>query len=235
MTMTSYRHKLSAAMASIFMAVLFTLATIGFSQANAEDVHGNHALTGSHGMVLIYDQDEGIFASHLPLYRSPHHYQIIYKVEVSEQEMISKMLLAGMVTVLPENFDLNKLINGQAFSVEAQFFQGHFERGGKIKNSGMLSFVRPVLVKKVFKERSPAASFYRAAISDNKAIIAHKIQHPPSFDALVFMPLPKESGMEKAEVILCDNPETFDAKTINKLLEKCGIPAPVYLETQDFK
>ncbi|WDE02259.1 hypothetical protein [Thalassomonas actiniarum] len=235
MTVNYHRQKLSAIALALFMATTF-FTLVGTSLlVHAQAVHGNHALIGSHGMVLIYDQEEGIFASHLPLYRSPHNYQIIYKVEVSEHEMIRELLAAGMVTVLPTNFDLNKLISGEAFSVEAQFFQGHFERGGQVKNTGMISFIRPVLVKKVTKEHSQAASFYTAALSKTKVIVAHKIQHPPSFDALAFMPLPGKAAAETNNVIVCDNPKTFDVSTISKQLELCGIPAPVYIEIRDFE
>ncbi|WP_281561632.1 hypothetical protein [Thalassomonas sp. RHCl1] len=235
MTVNYYRQKLSAMMFALLILATFTCLMGTPLLAHAQAEHGDHALIGSHGMVLIYDQQEGIFASHLPLYRSPHNYQIIYKVEVSEHKMIRELLTAGMVTVLPTNFDLNKLISGEAFSVEAQFFQGHFERGGEVKNTGKISFTKPVLVKKVTKEHSQAASFYTAAISKTKAIVAHKIQHPPSFDALAFMALPGKAAAETNDVIVCDNPKAFDADIISKQLELCGIPAPVYLETRDFE
>ncbi|WDE08898.1 hypothetical protein SG34_029610 [Thalassomonas viridans] len=232
MIITRYRQKLASVFSALSVTAALLICSTGSAFAYAETKHAQHKLVGSHGMVLVYDQDEGLFASHLPLYRSPHHYQIIYKVEVTEQESIKQLLTKGMVTLLPENFDLNKLINGEAFSVPAQFFQGHFERGGKLTSTGKINFISPVLVKKVSKEHSQSASFYTAVISKNKAIIAHKIQHPPSFDALAFMPLTDKTTINKP--IICDPPKAFDITSIKQQLAKCGIPEPVYIETQDF-
>ena len=112
-----------------YLKLLFLLCSMfNLAAAQATEPH----LIGSHGMVLINDKQAGSFVSHLPLYRSPHNYQIIYKVQLPQEVPIEQLAVSGMVTVLPDNFDLNRLVNGESFTINAKFFQGHFERGGQL-------------------------------------------------------------------------------------------------------
>lgn len=37
-----------------------------------------------------------------------------------------------LISVLPENFDLEELIQGSQMQVKADIYNGHFERGGKV-------------------------------------------------------------------------------------------------------
>ena len=73
--------------------------------------HKHHTRVGSHGMVLFTDGAE-LYASHLPLYYSPHDYQLIYTVVSQHKAKLIAYLQAGstshgnMVTLLPENLIL---------------------------------------------------------------------------------------------------------------------------------
>lgn len=200
---------------------------LNLAPAQATEPH----LIGSHGMVLINDKQAGSFISHLPLYRSPHNYQIIYKVQLPREVPIERLVSNGMVTVLPDKFDLNRLINGESFTLNAKFFHGHFERGGQLSHTAKLTFVSAVLVKKVAPTlRNNNARLYTVAINSNKAIFAHIIQPSPSFDAIGFMPQPNN-----LQDIQCAEPAKLDLATIRHQLKQCGFPEPAYIETQDFK
>ena len=211
-----------------YLKLLFLLCSMfNLAAAQATEPH----LIGSHGMVLINDKQAGSFVSHLPLYRSPHNYQIIYKVQLPQEVPIEQLAVSGMVTVLPDNFDLNRLVNGESFTINAKFFQGHFERGGQLSHSAKLTFVSAVLVKKVAPtQRKSNAQFYTVAINNNQAIFAHIIQPSPSFDAIGFMPQPNN-----LKTIQCAKPAKLDLITIRQQLKQCGFPEPAYIETQDFK
>lgn len=156
----------------ISLALLVSTFAIAESVNETHSEHKEHTRFGMHGMVLITDGVD-LYASHLPLYQSPHDYQILYLVESKHNDVFIKYLtqakqdvellyIQNMITLLPVGFDLNKLIAGNAFTIETQFFTGHFERGGQawIKDKNF-KFVR-----QVFK-RSLSKIEYAATQDDN--------------------------------------------------------------------
>jgi len=231
LTNTNKRLLLNRLIAVIFL--------IGCSNhVYAKESHTEHQLMESHGMVLIQELGVGLFASHLPLYVAPHNYQIIYKVDVSDDQQLKKMFNIGMVTALPKNFNLSKLIIGESFVIETKFYQGHFERGGKLAFTGTMTFTKQLLAKKVVADnRTNQATFYSVAVSNNKILLVHKIHKAPSFDApsfdaLAFVELTESTN----NVNFCfNNQKTYTSEAIRKQLAECGLLALDHLEVEDFK
>lgn len=222
--------------ASLLVTSFLTAPFISINaQANDSPIlHGNHNLMGSHGMVLIYHPEEGFFVSHLPLYLTPHDYQLIYKIQVAEPEKLTDLLKNDMVTLLPANFDLSRLIVGERFSINTTFFQGHFERGGKSQFSTDMTFEKPILIKKVSPTfTSTKAVTFLAPISEQNAIFAHRIQKPPSFDAIGFVN--SATVNDKFDTLICDKPSKLSVETIKAKLTACAKFDVKYIETQDFK
>lgn len=249
-------------MSSKFVKIITTLifyccGLTALANSSVVNAASHHDLMGSHGMVLILDENEGFFASHLPLYSSPHNYQIIYKVKVENPKLLAGYLQKGMVTVLPDRFDLTKLIKGESFSINTAFFQGHFERGGKQVVSANMIFENPVLIEKVsttFKSKN--AHFYTVPISESTAIFAHKIQRSPSFDAIGFLNKKMDqvtaihegssksnnpelsnssNSSNSSDMKTCIMPAILESAQIKKQLANCAKFQWKYIETQDFK
>lgn len=215
--------------------VLLVCASVSLAFATAHE-HGEHKLVGSHGMVVIYDKSAGFLVSHLPLYVAPHDYQIVYKISIAQSHLLLDKLRHDTVTVLPETFDLRKMLNNETFSVEATFFQGHFERGGKELFKAKIFFDQQVMAHKVKvksenKKDSEQAVFYVAPISDTKDIAVHKIQEQPSYDAIGIINLTKEARQALSQ---CKNPTFINVKSITEQLALCGLTKLSYLEIQDF-
>lgn len=225
------------------MVGLFVLLV--FNSANAQHPHSSTHLVGYHGMVLLYDKQTGFYASHMPLYHKPHNYQVIYHVEMPKADNLMLELKKGLVTMLPERFDLQKLIDGKPFTIGAQFYQGHFERGGVELIKRQVRFSRAVLIKPVTPLTQTTATkihnanFYVAPISANKAIVVHKIQRPPSFDAIGFISKTNltvdESKASFPEMVACGLPTRINADAIGKSMTQCHLTQPSYVETIDFK
>lgn len=210
-----------------------------------------HALMGSHGMVLLYDQQLGLYASHLPLYTTPHDYQIIYKIRSKNAIENLADFKQGLVTVLPSPFDLNRLINGESFSITADFYQGHFERGGKLTISANIEFVEPVIIKKITPLlRSPdillTEKYFLTPVNENAALVIHHIQSAPSFDAIAFVytnSLTEQDKLNK-QSISCAKSMGLSAKLLREHLVNCLSEQTdgfvinkvdlKYIETKDF-
>ena len=219
----------------MYRAACIFLSLVSQWAAGADSSHAEHSLWGSHGMALVSDSRGALYASHLPLYQPPHNYQIIYRVSLESPGSVQPLLSRGMVTVLPDNFDLARLVNGESFSIDAQVFAGHFERDGKLLNRSVLNFEAPLLVEPV--SPSPAgntAEYYYVRIHSDEAIFAHRIQAPPSFDAVGFFSPPQDFSDATSGAVACPRPETIDRGVIEALMAQCGLSSIRYLETRDF-
>lgn len=207
--------------------------------------HENHKRVGSHGMVLFTDGAE-LYASHLPLYYSPHDYQLIYAVGSPHKATLIAYLQTGstshsnMVTLLPANFDLNKLVDGERFSISAQFYKGHFERGGtKWLGKSELTFEKLLFKRRLVKQYKPTLSD-EGSVKDNlgekwtsislgdKLLYIHLIGERPSFDALFIVGDCQETSGSK----LVESVPSKDQ--IKKIFSHCVTSGLVYFETQDF-
>lgn len=198
--------------------------------------HQHHQRVGYHGMVVFHVPETGYFASHLPLYVKPHDYQIIYQITFENTEAIQAHFNEGMVTILPEKFDLNLLIEGQSFSVNTKIFAGHFERGGEKISTSKVSFSKPILIKQVDKSfKAEQAEYYIAPLSEKLSLAVHKIQSSPSFDAISFVANTEKADMLKSEYLTCRQPESLAFQDIKAAMTKCGLSTAIYLETQDFQ
>lgn len=213
----------------ILINVLFMSFTL---PAHATSKHANHSLMGSHGMVLFNDDQGNIYASHLPLYRSPHDYQIIYQVNTLQKGRLNKMIDNGMVTVLPDNFDLAILTNKKTLTINSKFFEGHFEREGKLIYKAQLTFEHPMLVEKVTIDKSATSEeYYQVKTSNHKALVVHKINNKPSFDAIGFI----EISPNTDNSFSCKQADKLTVADIQQQLTSCGVTDISYIETQDFK
>lgn len=241
---------------SLIFLCFFTL--VGYCVANTENHGGEHSgheshRVGMHGMVLFSDGLH-LYASHLPLYSTPHDYQILYQVESRYQsELISLLTTArrevdqgnALLTLLPESFDLNRLIAGDAFEIKATFYKGHFERGGsKWKEDESFQFV-----KLIYKRQLPASKKMTASASQTvhnpnrhatqwvslptengkKSMYVYRIERRPSFDAIVLA-----EGCPSAEHLPSVAPRTPSIEQVYAAFDTCSHRSVMYFETADF-
>ena len=209
------------------LLILFTLP----AHAQA-DKHQHHGRVGSHGMVLITD-GEHLYASHLPLYRRPHDYQLIYQVSTKQSPQLMAQLQQGMVTLLPENFDLNQLIEGQNFTVKSRFFTGHFERGGQRLLDTPITFERQVYRRRLSElpdQSKQTTAMEKLQLPNGSTLLVNQIGPAPSFDAI---------GLKKGNES-CQNPQVtrqaqpMTQTQLDQQLAQCGQVQWLYLETRDF-
>lgn len=214
---------------------------------NSNNKHHVHSRIGSHGMVLVTDGID-LFASHLPLYRAPHDFQLVYIVESKYKSKVIKQLLSArqsytsfdagnIVTLLPAHFDLNELINGQSFDIKAQIYLGHFERGGKewlLDNK--FSFVRQVYKRPLTNlQVDESLSFSTWQIIDKPSkhnqLLIHNIVSAPSFDAIVVgEKCPVKDGLKLSLPVRAPS-----IKQVTKAVKECDISEVLYFETGDFQ
>jgi hypothetical protein len=143
-----------------------------------------------HGMLLF--GTERIYASHLPMFHSPHDYQIILEVELDEKQ--KKIYLQSrtkfpnetVYTIEPEKFSIPKFMEN-THPIKVNVYRGHFERGGtKIMDSVTMNIVHIIH----FKQFDPYAAHKKIMnflVFGNKKeqFMAHEISASPDFDQII--------------------------------------------------
>jgi multidrug transporter EmrE-like cation transporter len=166
------------------------------STAPSSGAHAAHAM-GVHGMVLFGGGDR-IFASHLPLFRAPHDYQVVVELEPTDaaarDAILGDLRSAPLVTLEPEPFDLARLArfapSGSSSSPPVELagsvYRGHFERDGVLAHERVHFRVRQVLVfRHLDAEAAAAPAQWLAFGSPSETYLVHAIGRRPDVDAIV--------------------------------------------------
>ncbi|KFI08382.1 hypothetical protein [Massilia sp. BSC265] len=203
------------------------MLVLGVGAAHAHD-HG----MGTHGMALFGDRD-GLYASHLPLFRAPHDHQVVLKLRLTDPEL-ERALRArldgktALWTIEPERFELSRLGPASAAplrSFAADVFEGHFERDGKRAHAGARFMVEQVIV---YRRLDPAAvSRPEARYLPVGRFLVKEIDSRPDYDHIVALSAPaagpltvRKAGME--------NPQ-------DRLEALVPVRGTVYFETGDLR
>jgi hypothetical protein len=158
--------------------------------------HGEHSTMGVHGMLLF--GEEPLYLSHLPMFESPHNFQVI--LEVGFDDAVREVLRADsktsgddMHTFEPVEFPITELDpsgDGPArTSIEGTIFHGHFERGGRPIARDVTAEVRDVVY---FAELDMQAHHeadgtltYLCFGRAGRLHLAHQITASPDFDQVL--------------------------------------------------
>jgi hypothetical protein len=218
-------------------------------QANAQTDHSSR--WGLHGMA-VFGGNEGLYASHLPMFHSPHDVQLVFRFHLQDaaintalrNELANK---PALWTLEPEKFDLNRFAPWSAEPLKqftARFVQGHFERGGTERHVRQTVVIDDVIM---FRRLLPASrvdskGHYHVVGKGRERFLVKEIDRHPDFDIIVALaPLSNENqrvpafftmptrdlGMPSAGVL---------SKLIaNHLGRSAGRHTVLYFETDDLK
>lgn len=194
--------------------------------------HAHDHSFGTHGMALFGDRD-GLYASHLPLFRAPHAHQVVLRVKLADPAL-DRALRAqldgrtALWTIEPERFELSRLDPASASplrSFGADVFSGHFEREGKRMYSQAQVVVEQVIV---YRRLDPTMrSRLEARYLPVGRFLVKEIDSRPDFDHIVALSAPAQSPLAIRKGGL-DNPEA-QLKTL------APVRGTIYFETGDLR
>lgn len=154
---------------------------------------------GGHGMA-VFGGREGLYASHLPMFHTPHDSQIVLRFHLADtgaEQALRESLATRprLWTLDPETFDLLRFAPDHAQPLrefKARFFEGHFERGGKPQPGEQQVIVDEVLL---FRRLSPAprelqTGRYRLVGKGSEWFAFKVIDRRPDFDHIVRLEAP---------------------------------------------
>ena len=149
---------------------------------------------GTHGMALFGGQ-EGLYASHLPMFHAPHDFQVILQIHLADPaaDAALRKRLDGkdaLWTIDPEKFELSGLApeaKAPRKDFRADIVQGHFERGGSTRYKGAKVIVDKVLVFRQLdgKPRDASVARYMQVGGGSQRFLVKEIDTRPDFDHLV--------------------------------------------------
>lgn len=170
---------------SIYILLLLFAFKTTYSQHNHYPDKPN-----THGMVLM--GMETVYAEHLPMFHTPHDYQIILELEFpkADLEKYRKNRLAHpeelLYTIEPETFVLPEMVNHTKV-FKASVYRGHFERGG-IKFLDMITFkIKKIIYYKQFdkNEQRPEQLQYILFGNSKEQFLSHLISKRPDFNEVL--------------------------------------------------
>ena len=187
---------------------------------------------GTHGMALFGDRD-GLYLSHLPLFRAPHDRQVVLKVRLADAELDRDLRerlhgKTALWTIEPERFELSRLDPHSAAplrSFSADLFSGHFERDGQRAYTKAQLVVERVLV---YRRLDPATRVRaEARYLPVGGFLVKEIDSRPDHDHIVALAAPAPAALTIPKAGL-DNPEAA-------LRAVAAVRGTVYFETGDLR
>ena len=172
----------------VFIGLLWVAA--GETDAQHDYQAGPSDKSSVHGM-LIFGKNK-IYASHLPMFHAPHHYQIILELELDKgdaQKFIADQQQhpeSATYTIEPEKFILPNKI-AQSGSFKANLYRGHFERGGiKIADSIKVKIASVLYFKKFSEaEKKPDNAVFLLFGNRLEQFAAHQVISKPDFEQIL--------------------------------------------------
>lgn len=217
--------------ALILILTLFVV-TLAYAEDEKQPPPLDPAYEGIHGMALI-QKGSTVFASHMPLYHKPHDYQILYKLENKDVNLLQVIRDNQLVTFQPETFNLERLVRGEKVQIKGDVYIGHFEREGmKVYSDVTLTFDKQLFVRQLQElPVSGRIQEYTAVEYNRKSdrLYVHHIQQQPSYDHIIHVDLEASCPTKFATSSAVPKEEEIQYRLIN-----CGTMKPLYFETEDF-
>lgn len=169
-----------------FAGALLALCT--FPLQAADKTYGNH------GMALFGGQ-EGLYASHLPMFHAPHDFQVILQIHIADKATDAALRKrldgnAALWTIDPEKFELSALApeaEKPRKEFRADLVQGHFERGGSTRYKGAKVVIDKVLLFRQLNSQphDNTLARYMQFGSGKQRFLVKEINTRPDFDHIV--------------------------------------------------
>jgi len=186
---------------------------------------------GIHGMKLL-NKGSSVYASYMLSLKKPKNVQILYKLDISQLFLLQFIKDADLVTIKPEEFNLQRLMRGEKVSVKADVYLGDYKKDGMLTYSGVdIIFDKELFVKVIDKpeESNKRQKYDIVHMKNNERILIHQIQKPPSYEHIIYL----------SDDVNCVTNFTASSAVpteneIHYKLTYCGSLKPLYYNTEDF-
>lgn len=190
------------------------------------------AYNAVHGFVIV-NSNSSLFAYVMPTYSKPQDVQLLYRLSTKDPNLRYLVRDADLVTMKPERFNLQRLMRNESFSVKADVYMGHFQRGGeRIYEQYEVTFDELLYSRALNELASPTSTqvYEKVDVSNSMSILVHQIQKKPSYDQLILVSDPVSCILNLS--MSTSVPQEYDV--LRRLLP-CGTLKPLYYDTAEFQ
>jgi hypothetical protein len=215
--------------------LLFAIIIQSFSAFSEEEVKElpplNPKYMGIHGMKL-FNKGSAIYASHMLKLEEPHNVQILYRLSVSDLALLQLVKDADLVTIKPDEFNLERLIRGEKLEINADVYLGNYKKDGMETYSDVnIVFNKMLFAKVVTPEKSSKRQKYDVVQArNNERILIHQIQTPPSYEHIIYL-----SDDVNCVTNFTASSAVPQQNEIHYKLTYCGAMKPLYYNSEDFQ
>lgn len=200
-------------MLTLLLAAMIAQTPTAAAQPAATQNSPSQMALGLHGMA-VFGGAEGLYASHLPMFHTPHDSQVIIRFHLADAQLDHSLRTtlaqhAKLWTLAPEKFDLLRLSPKHATPLKqfsASFFDGHFERGGAEKFTNAQVVVDEVLFfKRLNAEKLQSRlAHYHLLGKGKERFLFKEIDQRPDYDHIVALKL--KNSTQLPSTITLDRP-----------------------------
>lgn len=160
-----------------------------------------------HGMLLF--GETRTYASHLPMFKSPHDYQALFELSLSGAEAYDRLKKKPdtYFTLVPKPMDLSRVLDGTIKEFPATVYEGHFERGGRAIAEVRARVTRIVHAARLTPSDPDKTNAFYVFGRDGEYFAAHVIHSAPSFDAVFAATRPYDIDASSCPKRVCMDPK----------------------------
>jgi hypothetical protein len=201
-----------------------------------------------HGM-LIFGKEK-VYVSHLPMFHTPHNYQIILELGLTakdKKKFVDDQLANPknvVYTLVPERFVLPDMVKSPK-PFKAVIYRGHFERGGSPISDSITVTIQQVVYNRRFDDapKPLKTTNYLLFGNEKEQFATHFINKKPDFDdiRLIKATLPKNTVVtevvidDKKNVVPNNNSTAIIGKSKDGKTVQFSWLKQLYLEFEDLK
>jgi hypothetical protein len=192
----------------------------------------NPAYEAEHGMALI-NQGSRIYAANFAGYKAPSNFQVVYEIENPDVAFLSLVRDEELITLKPKPFNLERLLRGEEFEINADIYSGHYQRGGTLVYKDRTITMSGLLYSREMKDLKESSKWHEydmINLKGTKRIYIHKIQKAPSFSHMIFVDLTSACmpRIRTSKVVPSKGELTY--KFVN-----CGTLKPLFYDTESYQ
>lgn len=170
-------------------ALLLSFAAVSPASVVGDDTEHASAM-GTHGMAL-FGGAGALYASHLPMFHAPHDTQLVMRVRFEDARVDTRLRASleaepALWTFVPERADLHRVGRGDApvMKLRGDIVQGHFERGGVTRHSGVVMRIEKVELDRRLDAtpRTTASASYRVLAAGGASFAVKLIDARPDYE-----------------------------------------------------
>lgn len=144
----------------------------------------------THGMLVFGNTT--LYASHLPLFHSPHEYQVILELKCSKKTLNKFQSdkkhypACNTYTIAPETFILPDML-AQPRPFKIKLYRGHFERGGVLIASDITVEIKQIIYYKKLAPSTPKMpdAAYIIFGNNKEQYAIHTLSNKPDFEQVI--------------------------------------------------